>query len=82
MEDFEEYLVRRRRMGKLLLVGAAVFIVASIAVPYALMTAGVIRSDTFDIFVVFDFLLGAGAVRAGLTRLRDSGKWPGPVPFS
>jgi hypothetical protein len=82
MEDFEEYLVRRRRKGKLLLVAAALFIVASIAIPYALMRAGVIRSDTFDIFVFFDILLGAGAVRAGLTRLRDSGNWPGPVPFS
>ena len=82
MEDFEEYLAKRRRMGKLLLVGAAVFVVGTIAIPYALMKGGFITSDTFDIFVVADVLLGAGAVRAGIMRLKDAGKWEGSVPFS
>jgi hypothetical protein len=82
MEDFEAYLAKRRRMGKLLLVGAAVFVVGSVAIPYALMKSGLMTSDTFDIFVVFDVLLGAGAVRAGIMRLKDGGKWEGPVPFS
>jgi|HubBroStandDraft_6_1064221.scaffolds.fasta_scaffold5041199_1 hypothetical protein len=82
MEDLEEYLAKRRRMGKLLLVGATLFVIASVAIPYALMKSGVMTSDTFDIFVVADVLLGAGAVRAGIMRLKDAGKWEGPVPFS
>ena len=73
MEDFEIYLANRRKTGKRLLLGAAVFVVASIAIPYALMKAGIIKADIFDIFVVVDVLLGAGAVRAGVMRLRDSG---------
>jgi hypothetical protein len=82
MDDFEVYLAKRRRTGRILLVGAAVFVIASIAIPYALMRGGIIRSDTFDIFVVADVLLGVAAARAGAMRLRDSGNWPGPMPFS
>ena len=81
-DDFEVYLAKRKRTGKTLLVGAAVFLVASIAVPFALMKAGVIKKDTFEIFVVADVLLGAGVVRAGMMRLRDAGTSLGPMPFS
>jgi hypothetical protein len=82
MDDFEIYLANRRKTGKRLLLGAIVFVVASIAVPYALMKASIITKDTFEIFVVVDVLLGAAAVRAGLMRLKDSGNLPGPMPFS
>ncbi len=82
MDDFELYLQRRRRTGKIMLGVTVVLFVASIAIPYALLKAGVIRSDIFDIFVVADVLLGAAAVRAGLMRLKDKGEWPGPMPFS
>lgn len=82
MEDFEQYLASRRRTGKIILACTAVLVVASIAVPYALLKAGIIASDVFDIFVVADVLLGAAAVRAGIMRLRDTGNWPGPMPFS
>lgn len=74
MDDFELYLAKRRKTGKLLVAAAAVFLVASIAIPYALMKAGIIRFDIFDIFVVVDVLLGAAAGRAGLMRLKDDGK--------
>lgn len=82
MDDFELYLAKRKKTGKRLLIGAAVFLVASIVVPFALMKGGVIKRDTFEIFVVVDVLLGAAAVRAGLMRLKDSGNLPGPMPFS
>ncbi len=81
MDDFEAYLIKRQQRGKTLLIGAAVFIGCSIAVPYALMKMGIIKKDTFEIFVVADVLLGAGAVRAGVMRLRDAGKFPGGDPF-
>jgi hypothetical protein len=81
-EEFEEYLARRKKTGKLLLVGAALFLIGSIAVPYALMKVSVIKGDTFAIFVCADVLLAAGIVRAAATRLKDSGNWPGPLPFS
>ena len=77
MEELEVYLAKRRKTGKVLLVGACVFVVASIAVPYALMKAGFIKPDIFDIFVVVDVLLGAAAVRAGLMRMKDAGSLPG-----
>ena len=82
MEDFELYLAKRRRTGKIILICTGVLVVASIAIPYALLKAGIIRSDVFDIFVVADVLLGAAAARAGIMRLKDSGNWPGPMPFS
>ena len=71
MEDFELYLAKRRRTGKIILVLTAIFVVSSLVIPYALLKLGLIRSDTFDIFVVADFLLGAAAVRAGIMRLND-----------
>jgi hypothetical protein len=80
LEEFELYLAKRRRTGKIILVCTGVLVVASIAIPYALLKAGIIRSDIFDIFVVADFLLGAAAVRAGIMRLKD--KADGPIPFS
>jgi len=82
MEDFEIYLAKRRRTGKIILICTAVFLVASIGIPYVLMKMGIIAPDIFDIFVVADVLLGAGAIRAGVMRMKDSGNWPGPMPFS
>jgi hypothetical protein len=82
VEEFELYLVKRKKRGRQILVGAGVFLVASIAIPYALMRSGLLRPDTFDIFVFLDIFLGACAVRAGVMRLKDAGKWAGPMPFS
>ena len=82
MEDFEVYLAKRRRTGRIILICTAVFLLASIAIPYVLMKMRVIAPDIFDIFVVADVLLGAGAIRAGVMRMNDSDNRPGSMPFS
>ena len=81
-DEFEAYLAKRRRTGKVILVCTVVLLIASIAIPYALMKSGVIRSDTFDIFVFIDIFLGIGTFRAVMMRLKDAGKWTGWMPFS
>jgi hypothetical protein len=74
-DELETYLVQRKRRGRLLLAtGIAVF-VGIVAVPYELMQMGVLRKDTFEIFVAADVFLAIGLVRGFLTHVRGR-PWP------
>jgi hypothetical protein len=78
MEDFEIYLAKRKRRGKVLLIAAPLLLAAGFAVPYALNEAGIISSSAMAVIMLFDSLLCMGIVRAGVIRLMDKAKWPEP----
>jgi hypothetical protein len=71
-EELETYLVQRRRRRRLLLAAGIAVFVGIVAVPYELMEMGVLRKDTFEIFVAVDILVAIGLIRGLITHVRDS----------
>jgi hypothetical protein len=71
-DEFEVYLQQRRRRRRLVLVGLAVAFVGIVAVPYALMKAGLITQGRFEVFCFLDFFVAVGFVRALVVRVTDS----------
>ena len=62
--DLETYLVQRKRRRRMLLAtGVAVFI-GIVAVPYALMHAGMLSQNIFEIFVAADVLIASASCAA------------------
>jgi hypothetical protein len=71
-EELEAYLVQRKRRRRVLLAAGVAVFIGIVAVPYALMHAGLLQKDTFEIFVAADILVAIGLLRGLITHVRDS----------
>jgi hypothetical protein len=71
-EDLEVYLVQRKRRRRMLLAAGVVVFIGIVAVPYALMNAGLLKKDTFEIFVAVDIFVAIGLIRGFVTKVKDS----------
>lgn len=71
-DEFDVYLVQRRRRRLAFLVIGVVVFIGIVAVPYAFMQMGMLEKDKFEIFVAADILVAIGLVRGLVTHLRDS----------
>jgi hypothetical protein len=75
-DEVDMFLAESKQRKRRLLIGIACLLAAMTVVPLVLMLLDIITSDTFAFFVVADILLGAGAMRALIMRLQDSGDLP------